>query len=335
MKVACFSTKSYDKEGFERLLPKYEHEFTFLEAKLDEKTVSLAEGCDAICSFVNDHVDEAIVNKLAKMNINNIVLRCTGYNQVDLKKAAELGIRICRVPAYSPEAVAEHAVALLLTLSRKTHKAYNRVRDNNFSLEGLTGFNVNGKTVGVIGTGAIGSAFCRIMKGFGCKILAYDPFEKEELKNSGITYVSLENLLKQSGIISLHCPLTPETQHLINAKTISLMPEGVVLINTSRGALIETKAVIKALKKRKIGYLGIDVYEQEEHIFFRNLSEEILMDEDIARLMTFPNVLITGHQAFLTQEALAQISKVTLENLNELEKGNALSNEVKWAEENK
>lgn len=332
MKVACFSTKSYDKEGFDRLLPEYAHEFFYLEAKLDEKTVSLAEGFDAICSFVNDHLDETVLKKMAEIKIKNIVLRCAGYNQVDLKMASELGIRICRVPAYSPEAVAEHAVALLLTLSRKTHKAYNRVRENNFSLEGLTGFNINGKTVGVIGTGAIGSAFCRIMKGFGCKILAYDLYENKDLKNSGVTYVSLEDLLKQSTIISLHCPLTPETQHLINGKTLSMMPEGVVLINTSRGALIETKAVIRALKKRKVGYLGIDVYEQEENIFFQNLSEEILMDEEIARLMTFPNVLITGHQAFLTKEALAQISRITLENLNELEKGGLLSNEIKWVE---
>lgn len=335
MKVACFSTKSYDKEGFDRLIGEYGHEFTYLEAKLDKKTVSLAEGFEAICSFVNDHLDETILKRMAEMKIKNIVLRCAGYNQVDLKKSSELGIRICRVPAYSPEAVAEHTVALLLTLSRKTHKAYNRVRENNFSLEGLTGFNLNGKTVGVIGTGAIGTAFCRIMKGFGCRILAYDLYENLDLKDSGVTYVSLEDLLKQSAIISLHCPLTPDTQHLINAKTLSMMHEGVVLINTSRGALIETKAVIRALKKRKVGYLGIDVYEQEEHIFFQNLSEEILMDEEIARLMTFPNVLITGHQAFLTKEALAQISRVTLENLDELEKGGSLSNEVKWIEPHK
>lgn len=329
MKVACFSTKSYDKEGFEKILSDYTHEFTFLDSKLDENTVSLAEGFDAICSFVNDHLDAAVLTKLAQMNIKKIVLRCAGYNQVDIKKAAELGIRICRVPAYSPEAVAEHAVALLLTLSRKTHKAYNRVRDNNFSLEGLTGFNINGKTIGVIGTGAIGKAFCRIMKGFGCKILAYDLYPNKEVEKEGVKYVSLEELLKQSAIISLHCPLTPETQHLINSKTISSMPEGVVLINTSRGALIETKAVIRALKKKKVGYLGIDVYEQEENIFFKDLSEEILLDEDISRLMTFPNVLITGHQAYLTQEALSQISKITLDNLNELEKGKKLSNEVK------
>lgn len=329
MKVVCFSTKTYDKEGFERILPDYSHEFTYLDSKLDENTVSLAEGFDAICSFVNDHLDAAVLNKLAQMKIKNIVLRCAGYNQVDIKKAAELEIRICRVPAYSPEAVAEHAVALLLTLSRKTHKAFNRVRDNNFSLEGLTGFNINGKTVGVIGTGAIGKAFCRIMNGFGCKILAYDLYPNKDLEKEGVVYVSLEELLKQSAIISLHCPLTPETHHLINSKTISLMPEGVVLINTSRGALIETKAVIRALKKKKVGYLGIDVYEQEENIFFKNLSGEILLDEDISRLMTFPNVLITGHQAYLTQEALSQISKITLDNLNELEKGGELTNEVK------
>lgn len=332
MKVACFSTKSYDKEGFDRLLPEYSHEFFYLEVKLDEKTISLAQGFDAICSFVNDRLDESILKRIAEMKIKNIVLRCAGYNQVDLKKASELGIRICRVPAYSPEAVAEHAVALLLTLSRKTHKAYNRVRENNFSLEGLTGFNIYGKTVGVIGTGAIGTAFCRIMKGFGCEILAFDLFENEDLKKTGVKYVLLEDVLKKSAIISLHCPLTSETHHLINAKTLSLMPEGVALINTSRGALIETKAVIRALKKRKVGYLGIDVYEQEEHIFFQNLSEEILMDEEIARLMTFPNVLITGHQAFLTKEALGQISRVTLENLTEMENGGLLSNEIKWVE---
>jgi len=332
MKVACFSTKSYEKEGFDRILPEYAHEFSYLEVKLDEKTISLAEGYDAVCSFVNDHLDANVLKRMADMKVKNIVLRCAGYNQVDLKKASELGIRICRVPAYSPEAVAEHAVALLLTLSRKTHKAYNRVRENNFSLEGLTGFNINGKTVGVIGTGAIGKAFCRIMQGFGCKILAFDLYENKDLKDFGVTYVPLEDLLKQSTIISLHCPLTPETQHLINGKTLSLMPEGVALINTSRGALIETKAVIRALKKRQVGYLGIDVYEQEEPIFFQNLSEEIMMDEEIARLMTFPNVLITGHQAFLTKEAISQISRVTLENLNELEKAYVLSNEVKWVE---
>ena len=260
--------------------------------------------------------------------MNNIVLRCAGYNQVDLKKATELGFKICRVPAYSPEAVAEHALALLLTLSRKTHKAYNRVRENNYSLEGLTGFNIHGKKAGVIGTGAIGRAFCKIMLGMGCKVLAYDPYENEELKSLGVEYLALEELLASSDIISLHCPLTPDTFHLISQKTLAQMKDGVIIINTSRGGLIETKAVINALKSKKVGNLGIDVYEQEEDLFFQNRSEEILQDETIARLMTFTNVLITGHQAFLTNEALAQIATTTLKNLDELDAGNELTNEV-------
>ena len=329
MKVACFSTKSYDRQSFDRALTDSEHSFGYFEVKLDLHTFSLAEGHQAICSFVNDQIDEAMMKKLDHLGIKLIALRCAGYNQIDLKAAAAHGIKVVRVPAYSPEAVAEHAFALILTLSRKTHKAYNRVRENNFSLEGLTGVNIHGKTVGVIGTGAIGRAFCRIAKGFGCRILAYDVIENEEMKQMGVTYLPLAEVLASSYIISLHCPLTPETYHLINAKSIALMRDGVALINTSRGALIETKAVIKALKNKKIGYLGIDVYEQEENIFFKNLSEEIMQDEQIARLMTFPNVLVTGHQAFLTKEALEQISKTTLENITAFEKGEELANEVK------
>lgn len=329
MKIACFSTKSYDRVSFDRFLPDSGHSFSYFEAKLDLHTVSLADGHEAICSFVNDHIDEPILKKLKRLGIKLIALRCAGYNQIDLKAAADQGIKIVRVPAYSPEAVAEHAFALILTLSRKTHKAYNRVRENNFSLEGLTGVNIHGKTVGVIGTGAIGRAFCRIAKGFGCTILAYDISENEEMKKLGVKYLPLNEVLSSSHIISLHCPLTPETHHLINPETISLMQDGVALINTSRGALIETKAVIKALKQGKIGFLGIDVYEQEENIFFKNLSEEIMQDEQIARLMTFPNVLVTGHQAFLTKEALEQISKITLANISAFEKGEALDNEVK------
>ncbi|MEB2781812.1 2-hydroxyacid dehydrogenase [Algoriphagus sp. C2-6-M1] len=277
-------------------------------------------------------MDKKTLIKLTEMNVKNIVLRCAGFNQVDLKNASELGFKICRVPAYSPEAVAEHALALLMTLSRKTHKAYNRVRENNYSIDGLTGFNIHCKTAGVIGTGAIGNAFCRIMLGMGCKVLAYDIKENEELKKQGVTYMSLDELLTLSDIISLHCPLSPETFHLINTKSLNKMKDGVVLINTSRGALIETKAVINALKNRKVGNLGIDVYEQEEDLFFQNRSEEILQDEQIARLMTFPNVLVTGHQAFLTNEALAQISEITLKNLDELEEGTKLTNEVVWKE---
>lgn len=329
MRVACFSSKSYDEASFNSLLPKYAHEFTFLEPKLDAHTITLAEGYDAICTFVNDYINEKVLEKMSQMGIQNIVLRCAGYNQVDLKKAAELDMKICRVPAYSPEAVAEHALALLLTLSRKTHKAFNRVRDNNFSLEGLTGFNIHGKTAGVIGTGAIGKAFCKIMLGMGCKVIANDLYENDELKTLGVTYLSIQELLEQSEILSLHCPLTPETFHLINDKTLKLMKDHATLINTSRGALIDTEAVINALKNRKIGNLGIDVYEQEEDLFFQNRSEEILQNEQIARLMGFPNVLITGHQAFLTQEALAHIAETTLQNLDELEAGKELNNQVK------
>ena len=330
MKVAFFSTKSYDRQSFNNYLHNSSHEFTYFEPKLDHNTVALANGFDVICSFVNDHLDSKILTKLSEMGIKSIVLRCAGYNQVDLEKAAELEIKICRVPAYSPEAVAEHALALLMTLSRKTHKAYNRVRENNYVIEGLTGFNIHGKTAGIVGTGAIGKAFCKIMLGMGCKVLAYDIYENEDLKNQGVSYLPLEEIFKQSDIISLHCPLTPDTYHLINNKSLSMMKDEVVIINTSRGALIETKEVIESLKSGKVGNFGIDVYEQEEDLFFRNLSEQILLDEDIARLMTFPNVLITGHQAFLTHEALAQIAKITLQNLDELAEGKDLTNEVKW-----
>jgi D-lactate dehydrogenase len=326
MKVAFFSSRSYDKASFEELTPNFDHQLTYFEVKLDKDTVYLAQGFDAICTFVNDHLDQNVLKKLAELQVKNIVLRCAGYNQVDLQSAEKLGIRICRVPAYSPEAIAEHALALLMTVVRKTHKAYNRVRENNFSLEGLVGINIYKQTVGVIGTGAIGSAFCKIMLGMGCKVIAYDQYENKYLKSKGVSYVTFDELITQSGIISLHCPLTTETRHLINKKSLSGMQKGVTIINTGRGALIDTKAIIKSLKNKKVGYLGIDVYEQEEDLFFRDLSAEILQDEDIARLMTFPNVLITGHQAFLTKESLVEIAFITLTNLNELESGNEVTN---------
>jgi D-lactate dehydrogenase len=328
MKVAFFSSKSYDRSSFDQLIPDFKHQINYFEAKLDTDTVYIAKGFDAICTFVNDHLDRKVLDILADLNVKNVVLRCAGYNQVDLGAAEELDFSICRVPAYSPEAVAEHALALLMTVVRKTHKAYNRVRENNFSLEGLIGINIYKQTVGVIGTGAIGGAFCKIMLGMGCNVIAYDLYENESLKKSGVTYVTLESLLAQSTIISLHCPLTTDTKHLINGISLNQMQNGVAIINTSRGALIHTKAVIKALKKKKVGYLGIDVYEQEEDLFFKDLSEEILLDEDIARLMTFPNVLITGHQAYLTKEALNQIAQTTLKNLDELESGAKLTNSV-------
>jgi D-lactate dehydrogenase len=330
MKVAFFSFKSYDKASFEQLTSNFEHQLTYFEGKLDQDTVYLAQGYDAICTFVNDHLDQKVLSKLAELQVKNIVLRCAGYNQVDLQSAEKLGIRICRVPTYSPEAVAEHALALLMTIVRKTHKAYNRVRENNFSLEGLIGVNIYKQTVGVIGTGAIGSAFCKIMLGMGCKVLAYDLYENKKLKTIGVSYVKLADLIAKSGIISLHCPLTNETKHLINKNSLSEMQQGVTIINTSRGALIDTKAMIKSLKKKKVGYLGIDVYEQEEDLFFQDLSAEILQDEDIARLMSFPNVIITGHQAFLTKEALHQIAFTTLTNLNELESEEVVTNLVTY-----
>jgi D-lactate dehydrogenase len=260
-----------------------------------------------------------------------IALRCAGFNNVDLKAAQEAGIKVVRVPAYSPEAVAEHALALILTLNRKTHKAYNRVREGNFSLERLTGFNLTGKTVGVIGTGRIGAAFSSMMKGMGCRVLAYDKFPDEKLIHQGLAYVNLEKLLSDSDIISLHCPLTPETAYLINRQTLSMMKTGVMLINTSRGALIHTDDVIDSLKKRQVGYLGIDVYEQEEKLFFRDLSEQILEDDHIARLMTFPNVLITAHQAFFTREALTQIARTTLANLEAVQSGSEETNEISYS----
>lgn len=329
MKIAFFSTKKYDRDSFSSLLPDYGYEISFLEAKLDHQSALLAQGHEVVCAFVNDQINAKTLEVLSKGGVKLIALRCAGYNQVDLDKAKELGITIVRVPAYSPEAVAEHTFALILTLSRKTHKAYNRVRESNFSLEGLTGVNIFQKTVGVIGTGAIGRAFCKIALGFGCKVLAFDVIKNEEMEKLGVKYCTLNELFANSEIISLHCPLTPKTHHIINKQSLGKMKDGIMLINTSRGALIDTKAAISALKKGKIGFLGIDVYEQEEDLFFQNLSEQILKDDQISRLMTFPNVLITGHQAFLTKEALHQIAYTTLENIAAFSSGAELLNEVK------
>lgn len=328
MKIALFSSKSYDSEYFDRLGNQFHHEITHFETRLRTRTAYLAKGHAAVCVFVNDVVDRECIKILKELQIKAIALRCAGFNNVDLEAASEAGIRVVRVPAYSPESVAEHALALILTLNRKTHKSYNRVREGNFSLERLTGFNVHGKTVGVIGAGKIGAAFARIMLGMGCRVLAFDSYPNETLTRAGVSYVEFERLLSESDIISLHCPLTPETTYMINRQSLSLMKKGVMLINTSRGALLNTLDVIKALKKGQVGYLGIDVYEQEEKLFFRDRSEEILQDDEIARLMTFPNVLITAHQAFFTREALEQIATTTLRNLEEVEQGTELSNEV-------
>lgn len=327
MKIAFFSTKPYDKEFFEKY--NQVHKLNFYEVALNEQSVRLAEGADVVCVFVNDKLNASVIESLQQSGIQLIALRCAGFNNVDLAAAQKANIKVVRVPAYSPYAVAEHALALIMTLNRKTHKAYNRVREGNFSLEKLTGFDLYHKTVGVIGTGKIGGIFARIMLGLGCKVLAYDMFPDEHLKTIGINYISFQELLVKSDILSLHCPLTESTRHLINAEALTQVKKGVMLINTSRGALIDTQAVVEALKNKTVGYLGIDVYEQEENIFFNDLSEQILQDDTLARLMTFPNVLITSHQGFLTEEALTQIAITTLQNISDFEHGIVLINEVK------
>ncbi|MBC7422240.1 MAG: 2-hydroxyacid dehydrogenase [Ferruginibacter sp.] len=326
MKIAFFSTKIYDREFFDRYITT--HEIIYFEAPLNEQTVNLAAGCKAICVFVNDKITATVIKALKSIGVELIALRCAGFNNVDIVAAEADGITIVRVPEYSPYAVAEHAVALILTLNRKTHKAYNRVREGNFSLDRLTGFDLHNKTIGVIGTGKIGQIFCRIMLGFGCKVLAFDVVANRQLEAAGVEYLPLIDILGAADIISLHCPLTEQTQHIINAQTIAMMKEGVMLINTSRGALVNTAAAIDGLKNRRIGYLGLDVYEQEETLFFNDLSENIIDDEDIMRLLSFPNVLITSHQGFFTEEALAEIARVTLSNVDEFEAGNKLKNKV-------
>lgn len=326
MKIAVFSTKSYDKDYLDRF--NNSHQFTYFEAPLNRKTASLAKDHGGVCVFVNDKLDAEVIQSLAQSGTKLIVLRCAGFNNVDLEAAKAFGVSVKRVPAYSPEAVAEHALALILTLARKTHKAYNRVRESNFSLERLNGFNIHGKTVGVVGTGKIGAAFCHIIKGFGTRVLAYDVTTSEELSSLGVQYVSLDELMASCDIISLHCPLNPATQYIVNKDTIELMKPGVMIINTSRGGLINTRDVLDALKQGKIGYLGIDVYEQEENLFFRDLSESILQDDLIARLISFPNVLITSHQGFFTNEALEQIASVTIRNITDYENAVINGNEV-------
>ncbi len=326
MKIAVFATKSYDRMFFERENQAYHFELEFFQAGLDSVTASLAIGFDAVCVFVNDELDADCLAKLAAGGTRIVALRCAGFNNVDLQAAAGHGLSVVRVPAYSPYGVAEHAVALILGLNRKTHKAYNRVRERNFALEGLLGFNLHSKTVGVIGTGKIGEVFCRIMQGFGCRVLAMDPCPNKACLASGVEYVGFEPLLEKSDILSIHCPLTPETFHLIGGEAVERMKQGVMLINTSRGAIIDTVAVIKGLKSRKIGYLGLDVYEEEADLFFEDISDKILEDDVFARLLTFPNVLITGHQAFFTSEALENIASTTFANIACLEKGVACPN---------
>lgn len=331
MKTAVFSTKGYDREFFEETNVRYGHELTFFKPNLSRETALLAHGFPAVCAFVNDDLNAEVLQELASHGTKVIALRCSGFNQVNIVKAEELGMTVLRVPAYSPQGVAEHAVALIMALNRKIHVAHNRVRDGNFSLEGLIGFEIAGKTVGVVGTGQIGRIFARIMKqGFGANVIAYDVFQHPECAAMGVSYVTLDQIYKQSDIISLHCPLMTETYHLIHDRAVSLMKKNVMLINTSRGGLIDTKAVIKGLKQEKIGALGLDVYEEEAALFFEDHSGHIIQDDIFARLLTFPNVMITSHQAFLTRNALTNIAETTLQNIADYEKGTIKpQNEVK------
>lgn len=328
MKVAVFSTKSYDRTYLDKCNGNNAFQLTYFDASLNADTANLTVGFEAVCVFVNDKLDKTVIEKIAHNGIKIIALRCAGFNNIDLEAARLNQVKVVRVPAYSPQAVAEHAVALILTLNRKTHKAYNRIRESNFSLENLIGFNLYNKTIGVIGTGKVGIAFSEIMQGFGCKVIAYDIKKSSVLESKGVEYQALEDLLRQADIISVHCPLNPQTRHLINKDAFDKMKNGVMLINTSRGAVMHTMDAIQALKTGKLGYLGMDVYEQEEHLFFKDLSESVIQDDTIMRLMTFPNVLITAHQGFLTKEALEQIATITLKNLMDFEKGALLENEV-------
>lgn len=324
MRIAFYSTKPYDRIWFEPLGKQYGYEIHFIEFPCTEETLYMAKGYDAICIFVNDHIDSRMIDTLCDMQVKGILLRSAGYNNVDVKAAAGK-IAVLRVPSYSPEAVAEFAAAMLMTLNRCTHKAYNRTREFNMSLHGLMGMDLYGKTAGIVGTGKIGQAMIRICHGFGMKVIAFDPYPNPDLD---VEYVSLEDLLKQSDVISLHCPLTAQTRYMIDRKAIAMMKDGVFLINTSRGSLTHTDSLIEGLLQKKFGGVGLDVYEEEEGIFYEDCSGEIIEDENLARLMTFPNVLITSHMGFFTKEAMEAIACVTMENAYALDHGLPLKNQV-------
>lgn len=319
--VAFFDTKSYDREYFTAAADAA-LEFRFLEFRLAPANVATAEGARAVCCFVNDRLDRAALTRLQQAGVRHVALRCAGFNNVDLAAAKELGLAVTRVPAYSPHAVAEHTIALLLTLNRKIHRAHNRVREQNFSLSGLVGFDLHGKTAGIVGTGKIGKITAEILRGFGMRVLAYDPFpDAAWAAQHAVSYVPKTELFAQSDVISLHSPLTPETHHLVNEPTLAAMKRGAYLVNTSRGKLIDTAALIEALKSGRVGGVALDVYEEEEGVFFEDHSDHVLADDELARLLTFPNVLITAHQAFLTREALGEIARVTTENLKRFAAG--------------
>ncbi|WP_028972783.1 2-hydroxyacid dehydrogenase [Spirochaeta cellobiosiphila] len=328
MKIAFFDSKPYDVESFINKNEAYGYTLKFFEPKLNPDTALLAKGYEAVCAFVNDTLDNQVLDILEQQGTKVLIMRCAGYNNVDLKSAHKR-IHVLRVPAYSPYAVAEHALALIMTVNRKTHKAYIRTKESNFTLRGLTGFDMHGKTMGIIGTGKIGQVMIGLLKGFGMNIVAYDPYPNEQASQElGFTYKSLDELFQSADIISLHCPLTPETQYIIGAHAISQMKQGVIIINTGRGGLIDSKALVDGLKNRKIGAAGLDVYEEEGDYFFEDMSIEGITDDTLARLLSFPNVLITSHQAFLTHEALNNIAETSLDNVKAYLAGEKLVNEV-------
>ncbi|MFI0489600.1 MAG: 2-hydroxyacid dehydrogenase [Yersinia sp. (in: enterobacteria)] len=318
MKLAVYSTKQYDRKYLNSVNKHFGFELEFFDFLLTPKTAKMAEGCQAVCIFVNDDACREVLTELATAGVKTLALRCAGFNNVDLQAAKELGIQVVRVPAYSPEAVAEHAVGMMMSLNRRIHRAYQRTRDANFSLEGLIGFNMHNRTAGIIGTGKIGIATLRILNGFGMKLLAYDPYPGQQALALGAEYVSLDTLYAQSDVISLHCPMTSDNYHLLNKESFDKMKDGVMIINTSRGGLIDSAAAIKALKQQKIGALGMDVYENERDLFFEDKSNDVIQDDIFRRLSSCHNVLFTGHQAFLTEEALTSISNITMQNIAQL-----------------
>ena len=321
MRVAVFSSKPYDRTSLAIANEEQGHELVFLEPRLTRETAALAAGSGAVCVFVNDCVDQGVLETLASGGTRLIALRCAGFNNVDLEAARGMGVTVARVPAYSPYSVAEHTVGLILTLNRKLHRAYNRVREGNFALDGLLGFDLHGKTAGVVGTGKIGAVVAGILSGFGCRVLAYDPYPNSEVEALEVPYLPLADLVSKADIVTLHCSLTPDTRHLIDAAMLRRMKRGVMLINTSRGALVDTPAVVDALKSGQVGYLGLDVYEEEANLFFEDHSQQAIQDDVFTRLLTFPNVVITGHQAFFTAEAMDNIAATTLENITAFESG--------------
>ncbi len=328
MKIAFFNTKQYDQEYFDRANFAGAHQIRYFSSHLDIESISLISDEKVVCAFINDSLNAQVLHKLKHKGIELIALRSAGFNHVDMACAKKLSLPVVRVPAYSPYAVAEHAVGLLLCLNRGIHRAHNRIREGDFSLRNLMGFDLHGKTVGVVGTGKIGQAFISIMLGFGCKVIAYDVVHNEQCIKSGVTYVCLDKLLSHADVISLHCPLTPDTYHLIGQKALAKMRDGVTIINTSRGKLVDTKAIINTLKSGKVGLLGLDVYEEEEALFFEDFSAQGIQDDMLARLTTFPNVIITSHQGFFTEEAMLNIAQTTLLNISQFEQDGSVQNGV-------